>query len=137
LLNLKFDRNNSKRYIVHFISWYNIGTTYWKISLFRHQFEKTNTVWTIFWYQSDKKTIYSIPDFIVEAFKSPLITYDANIFPIVLSLTWYNNGKFFSTAYTSNCLLNLFHNTLQLKKVTFYTWIHAAFSFIISIFQIL
>ena len=43
--------------------------------------------------------MYSMPDFIVEAFNSPFITYDAKIFPIVeSSQPGTIIGKFFSAA---------------------------------------
>ena len=39
----------------------------------------------LFVYQSANHTMYSIPDFIVLAFNSPVKQYEAKIFPIVLS----------------------------------------------------
>jgi hypothetical protein len=49
----------------------NIGTTDWNHQQYHHQFENP-TPSTVFGYQSDRNVMYSIPDFIVDAFKSPL-----------------------------------------------------------------
>ncbi len=45
--------------------------------------------------------MYSIPDFTVDAFKFPLITLDAKMFPVVeSSQPGQTIGKFFSAAAT-------------------------------------
>jgi hypothetical protein len=57
------------------ISWYNIGTTNWEISGYTTAYlEKSNSLAEFLGYQSARNVMYSIPDFIVETFKSPLMT---------------------------------------------------------------
>src|SRR5690606_23776900 len=88
----------------HSKSWYIIGTT---------QIGKSPEIPPAIWkkptpfpselarYHSVRYIMYSIPDFTVEAFKLPLITLAAKIFPVVeSSQPGHTIGKFFSAAAT-------------------------------------
>jgi hypothetical protein len=56
------------------ISWYNIGTTQMEIGYTTTNLEKPNSISEFLDTNLLKNVMYSIPDFIVETFKSPLMT---------------------------------------------------------------
>ena len=97
LLNRISGRNNSRKEFHAFPrSWYIIGTT---------QMGKSPAIPPPIWkkpmplpallslYQSASHTMYSIPLFMVLAFISPLYTYEAKMFPMVLSSQPANNDR--------------------------------------------